>query len=61
MAHAPMTYIYRTYFLENEPAERVVFICNKNGDRKAIRYANAKQAKALVEALDGLGFARKRR
>lgn len=61
MAHAPMTYIYRTYFLENEPADHAVYICNKDGNRKALSFKNAQQAKALTAALDGLGFSRKRR
>lgn len=61
MTHAPMTYIFRTYCLANEPADHVVYICNKDGERNILSYRKPEQAKALMAALDGLGFTRKRR
>ena len=61
MHHQPMTYIFRAYCMANEPASYVVYVCNKDGDRKVFPYASATQAKALMEALNGLGFTKKRR
>lgn len=61
MYYQPMTYMFRAYSLENEPTTYVVFMCNKNGERKAFTFTNAKHATALRTALDGLGFTRKRR
>ena len=59
--HPPMSYCYRSYCLGNEPTTHVVFICNKDGQRKAFSYTNGRTAKALMEALEALGFTKKRR
>ena len=59
--HAPMTYVFRSYYLGNEPAKHVVYFCNKDGNRKAAEYTSLGHAKAFMEALDELGFTKKRR
>ena len=59
--YAPMTYVFRSYYLGNEPAKHVVYFCNKDGQRRIQEYTSLGQAKAFMEALDGLGFTKKRR
>ena len=59
--HAPMTYVFRSYWLGEEPAKYVVYFCDKDGRRWAKEYADLGLAKAFMESLDGLGFTKKRR
>lgn len=61
MTHAPMTYVFRSYCPANEPAKFGVYFCNKNGDRTSITFDSPNVAKAFAEALNALGFTKKRR
>lgn len=59
--HNAMTYVFRSYCFENEPAQHVIYFCNKYGERMVQSYESLTKAKALVNVLDYLGFTRKRR
>ena len=61
MHHTPMTYVLRSYCPANEPAVYSVHFCNKNGERATLTFDSPKVARAFAEALDGLGFTKKRR
>lgn len=62
MTHAPMTYVFRSYYGREETyGKYAVYFCNKNGDRTSITFDSPNVAKAFATALDGLGFTKKRR
>ena len=56
MYYKPMTYMYHTYLADGEPTRYVVFYCTKDGKRLVQKYERAKQARAFVDALKGIGY-----
>lgn len=61
MHQKPMTYVLRSYCQVDEPAMFAVYFCNKNGDKATLTFDSPNVAKAFAEALNGLGYTKKRR
>ena len=61
MRYKPMTYLFRSYCPADEPAQYAIYFCNQDGEKATLTFDSIKVAKAFAEALDGLGYTRKRR
>lgn len=62
MHHKPMTYIGRHYDGDSGTYGKfVVHFCSKDGKRATQTFDTARQYFAFMDALQGLGFKRKRR